>query len=216
MELSYIEFGAVVNFHCAFAAFKEAALIESLTLTLQHTDGQRLDFFCVGLSEGSTAESSSGERVNWNKSWNVHTLAIARDSSVERLVMFREISVATRLSELSPVFGALRDRLMESDGEKWRDAMRRSVEFDAYRTCIREGLPWRAGRYTASMTAKVTQFGEPLVLRFEFDLSEAQLRDVKSNLLPLDKYVVGLMVDDVQPMQRPPLRFVFPAIQGSQ
>lgn len=209
LELSYLEFGSVLNISCSFASFKQVALIESLRLSLEHEDGSREEFFCVGLSESSTARSTSGERVTLDKQTRVHTLAIAKDTATERLVMFRGRAQANRVREAYTAFVPVADRIRSTHGEGWQNVIALQKEYDDYRRIVQHGMYWKQGRYRAVMRANVKQLSEPLEQRFNFELSGGDMRILGANLPLIDRFVCSVMRDTG--LARPAMGFVFPA-----
>lgn len=211
LEVSYMEFGGVLNIACAFVSLGKAALIEDLSLQLEHEDGSRLQFFCVGLIDTTSAQSSSGERVSWDRQSRVHTIALGKDSSLERMVWFRDRALAAPLRALYERVVPLSERLRETEGDGWRDAMRRSQEFDEYRRTVRDGQPWRRGTYSAVLQIKVRQLGELVQHRFSFSLSDADIRAISSNLRPIDEFIAGVLTQAEPPVRRPGFSFALPA-----
>ncbi len=213
IEVSYMAFGGVLNISCTFASFQKAALIESLKLSLQHEDGARLEFFCVGLSESATAQSSSGERVFWNKETRGHALAIPQDSAVEKLVLFRDRAQSTAVRRFYERLVPLYQRLQANEGATWREAMRRTPEFDEYLRLVQNGQPWRRGKYSAVLTARVRGLSAPIQHRFAFEFSDADVRVVITNLEPLSRYVTSTLLESQPTMQQPVPMLVYPARQ---
>ena len=210
LEVSYMEFGNVLNVWCAFASFDKAALFESFALHLIHEDGTKTEFNFAGLSESTSAQSSSGERVLWGKQTNVHVLAVAQDSAVERLAMFRDRAQSDKVRALYERIVPLLERLKNTEGPDWRNTMRKTAEFDEYRRTVQEGQIWKRGRYAVTMTAKVKQLDKPAEHHFTFELSDADIRVIRSNLEPIDKFVSSVLAQDEPPFPRPIFAFSNP------
>ena len=208
LEASYLAFGGVLNVPSTFASFDKAALIESISLQLTHEDGTRLGMYCVGLLETTTAQSSSGEKVLWNRETRGHVLLIPKDQAVERLVMFRDRAQQDAVLQHYERVVPLYERLRATEGDAWRDAMRRAQEFHDYVELVQNGISWRRGRYAAVITANVKQLSEPVLHAFEFDLSDADLRVILSNRATLNDYVMNTLLEIESTV--PPSIFAFP------
>lgn len=122
--------------------------------------------------------------------------------------MFRDRAVSSQLKALVDRVVPVWERLKANDPVNWRDAMRRTDIYDEYLRAVQDGQPWLRGRYTAVMTVKVRQLSEPLKHRFTFELSDADIRAVRSNLALLETYVSGQLVQ--AEVQRPAMAFAFP------
>ena len=213
LEVSFLDFGAVVNAPCSIASFHRSALIEDFSLSVTHEQGAHYDFKCVSLSESSTAQSSSGETTLFGRESKVPTLALGQDSAAERLVMFRDRGMSAQVRELHHRVIPVWQRLQAADGENWRPSMERSEEYAAWLKLLVDGNPWRHGTYNCVMTLRVRQLSKPVEYRFSFALSDADIAGFRQNGSKWEPYVRSVLLQRDPPMAKPPAYFANPTVQ---
>lgn len=215
LEVSYMEYGGVLNLPCAFASFNKPALIESLSLTLQHEGGHVIDMYCVGLSESTLAQSSTGENVSWGRQSRVNTLAVGADESQERLVLFRDAALKEPLRDLFRRIVPLVNRLKAAVGEGWPAEMVKTEEYDRWLRTVRDGQQWRQGRYNAELLVTVRQLREQQRLKFSFVLSEADTGGMQANVDSAVEFVSRSLThtDAAGMLTRPQYVFAMPDLE---
>lgn len=201
LEVSYLDVGAIINISCAFASLNKSALITSIDLSVQHSQGHRLEFRCVGLNETTSMSSNTGMLSKFDRTSFVPAIALGADASVERMIWFREKTGTAKRSELFHRIVPLTERLIQAHGKNWDTVMAGSAEFAEFRELIRVDQPWQAGRYSATMLVRVAQLRRPLIQTFAFDLSDADIRNIRANIALADNYIINLLLR--RPIERP-------------
>lgn len=212
-EVSFMNFGAVINVPVSIASFRRAALVESISLLVTHQQGTQHTYKCVGLSESSTARSSSGETTLFGRESKVHTLALAQDSAAERLILFREESMSAAVVNLLHKTMLLGDRLRATDGQDWRPAMERSPEFAEWSNLVRDGNPWRSGEYSCVLTARVRQLPNAVQAHFSFTLTDADIVAMRNDRTAWELFVRNQILQHQPPLPRPQPYFANPVIR---
>lgn len=198
-ELGYTTNGIIFNVQVAARVRKKPALITSIQLSLVHSNGRRINLVWNGLNEVlSQAESSTGDLASYTRTVPAIAVQVLPNTEIaQRKVMFDNVELRASANDLS---GELVRRLMRiPDADEAQIVA--TDEYANLQEHYQNGFPWEAGTYAGEMSVTVHELKNPVVRKFRFAITDANVAHVRANLPLIEGYVRDLAANNnlVQP-----------------
>lgn len=192
-ELGFTTKGTILNLDVAVRGKRKAALITKVEISLQHEQGRTITLLWNGLNEKlSQAQSSSDDQASYSYSRTTPAIAVQVLPETEiRPVQIRFDDVSQR--DRANVLGAeLARRITRMGADPTPAEIGATDEYQDLQEFFANAFQWEAGTYDGSMRATVSELSKPVVVRFRFRLSEANVDHVRANKSIVERYLRDL------------------------
>jgi hypothetical protein len=187
-EIGYTSFGPVFNLTCAISAEKKDAIVQRMTLRLDHERGHHIDLSWVILSEsfsqfrGSTSQSELTGKSQVAIALKVSTLLLT-----EKTIGFNDLEFQARAaSALTPI--AERLAFLRKNQADAANQVLASKDFADVIALWDHTFPWQEGRYDGHLALWSLGSARPAVHRLAFKLRAADIERLKANLTGIRQY----------------------------
>ncbi len=189
-ELGYTTYGPIFNLNLALTAKRKDAVIERISVTLTHEDGEVHNFHWVGMTENIsqirdpvTFHTQTIEKVQ-----PAIALKLSTTSLSEKFIRFQEEKF---LSSFPPALNRLTEHhtyVKEKKGDVAgmdiivADEVLESKEFHEGMKVFKECFRWKAGKYAVEFAVRAPSKVTLQKASFHFNLSQADVDAVRRNM----------------------------------
>lgn len=186
-EIGFTSLGPIFNLTCAISAERKDAIIERMTATVEHANGQKIEFTWTRLNEllseirgpESTAEVSKSQQAIALK---VGTLVLA-----EKSIGFHDLAFQEQV-RLTTAPAAERLAFLRESSSEAESTFLTTKEFADLVSLWERQFPWREGKYVACVRIHIVDVVAPTEVVLQFELSAHEVKRLRSNCEEIAQY----------------------------
>jgi hypothetical protein len=207
-EVGYTTFGPIFNLPCAISAENKDAIIERMTVSLEHARGQKIDLTWSRLSETFSEIRGPEGTSEVGKNQPAIALKVGTLVLAEKIVGFNDFGFQ---SEVRALTGVAADKLAFLRGSSAAPgtAMVESKEFSDLVGLWDRRFPWQEGEYVARLKIHIVGVSKATEVVQHFALSANEVLLLRDNLVEVARYERDLVLPPEQTV-RYNWRWVYP------
>lgn len=196
IQIGYTTLGPVLNIQCAISSERKTALVERIEAKIKHEKGDSHVLTWKFLDETqSVLIPLSGEGGG---TVSRHDVAIALKVDTTGLSLknigFQDDEFHQRSNKVAQPLYAIINFLHKEDSSNFNEEFLKSKEYNAMVEFFKNNNYWQSGKYVLELHAHVVSLSDPHVERFEFQLMQHEIDNLKKNIDLFDTGVRQLLI----------------------
>ncbi|MDP1859734.1 MAG: hypothetical protein Q8K82_13760 [Gemmatimonadaceae bacterium] len=207
-EVGYTTFGPIFNLPCAISADNKDAIIERMTVVLEHARGQKINLTWARLSETFSEIRGPEGTSEVGKNQPAIALKVGTLVLAEKIIGFNDSAFQTEVRSLTAVAVDRYAFLRGSTQTAGADLVS-SKEFADLIGLWERHFPWQEGVYSAVLQIHIVGVAHPTEFVLAFALSSSDVKLLRDNLPDVARYERELVIPP-EGAQKYNWRWVYP------
>jgi len=182
-EIGFTSFGPIFNLRLIFSAERQDVVINQLTISLTHENGNKRMFGWQGSRETfSQMRDASGTAVgSFDRDTDASAFKVTTQSVYDSFFRFQELNF---IDEKEPYFNALieHESFLRASGSGSQMGLLQSEQMHRLNKFHRNAFWWEAGKYTAEIQISGLSRFSVTRFRYEFHLTSLAVEALRNNI----------------------------------
>jgi hypothetical protein len=207
-EAGFTSFGPIFNLRMAFAVENKDIIIDGMTLSLRHQDGEIRVLRWAGLGETfSEITDAAGNRQVVGRDQSPIAIKVGTQTLLEKFVRFQEPRYHESDRPLIQALVAHFNFLKQTNPENYVSEVLASKELFSLLDARKKSFWWKAGRYDAEVQLSSPQKFRLIDSRFHFELTTNDVERLASNITTSEVDLKNIISSNLPDFQAQPLNW---------
>ena len=193
-EIGYTTYGPLFNLTCAISAERKDAIIERMTVRLEHEKGQVLNLTWSRLHELFSEIRGPEGTAEVGKNQQAIALKVGTLLLAERVIGFNDLSFQEQVRSVGAP-AAEKLAFLRQSNESQDDTFRASKEYADLTGLWERRFSWQEGKYTATVRIHVLDVANETDVVLRFTLSTLDISRLRQNIVEVKRYQHDLVSD---------------------
>jgi hypothetical protein len=192
-EIGYTSLGPIFNLPCAISAERKDAVIERVSATITHQNGQSTSFRWTTLNETLSQLRNQEGLTEVGKNQTAVALKVSTLVLTEKQIGMQERSFEEDSRQLMTALGDEQDHLKNIEPVAYPQLTLKSKQFGDLIAFANKRFVWQEGRYSVRLELRLVGVKNPTVQMFSFTLNALEVNRLRQNLEEIERYVRELI-----------------------
>lgn len=193
-ELGYTSLGPIFNLPCAISAERKDAVIERVTVTVSHQNGQSTEFRWTTLNETLSQVKSQEGIAEVGRNQPAVALKVSTLVLTEKQIGMQERSFEADSRPLITALVDQHDHLKKTEPAEYQRLTLKSKPFADLVAFADKRFVWQEGHYSVRLELRVAGVKKPTVQELSFTLNALEVTRLRQNLDQIERYVRELIL----------------------
>ncbi len=209
VELGYTTYGPIFNVRLAMSTQRKDAVVERISVSLQHEHGEQHELVWTGLRETfSEITDTQGNRQVVERDQPAIALKLSPTILVEKFVRFQEPSFHEAHRPLVEALAA-EDSRLKSAGDDYREKTLASRELFTLLEFYRARFWWKPGQYTIRFGIRSPDHAKLAKVAYIFRLPQFEVEAMSKNLDLFKAALTNITMSDVPDYKPVPVEWAW-------